>query len=129
MRKTILSISLASTLMLVAVSFATAQNQSYSGVITANQIASTGGSSSLGLWMKRLNCHDERDCAQRLVRAGGKYVLVTAKSVYPLSDQTKAALFAGARVTVAGTYDPSKKTIEVADVQAYNASAASAGLQ
>jgi len=129
MRKSILSISLASTLMFVAASFVAAQNQSYSGVITASQIASTGGSSSLGLWMKKLNCHDERDCAQRLVGAGGKYVLVTAKGVYPLSDQTKAALFAGSRVTVAGTYDRSKKTIEVADVHAYNASATSAGLQ
>jgi hypothetical protein len=129
MRKAMVSISLASMLMFVAVSFAAAQNQSYVGVITASQIASTGGSSSLGLWMKKLNCHGERDCAQRLVGAGGKYVLVTAKGVYPLSDQTKAALFAGARVTVAGTYDPSKRTIEVADVQAYNASAASAGLQ
>jgi hypothetical protein len=104
-----------------------AQDQkSYSGIVTASQIASTG---SIGTWEKKLNCHGEADCARKLVRAGGTYVLITSKGVYTLSDQTKAAQFAAQRVTVTGGFDKSKKTIEVADVQMYNPAAASAGLQ
>ena len=83
----------------------------------------------MGIWMKRLNCHDEADCAQRLVRAGGKYVLVTSKGVYQLNDQAKAAQFVAQRVTVTGSFDSSKKTIEVADVQAYNPTSTTAGVQ
>jgi hypothetical protein len=46
-----------------------------------------------------------------------------------LSDQTKAAQFAGMRVNVTGEFDSPKKTIEVADVQVYNPTTASAGIQ
>jgi hypothetical protein len=105
-----------------------AQNQSsMTGVVTASQIASTG---SVGTWEKKLNCHGEADCAQRLVQAGGKYVLVTNKGVYAMSDQSKAAQFVARQVTVSGIFNSEKKTIEVADVQMYNpASATSAGVQ
>ncbi len=57
------------------------------GDITASQIASTGGPSSIGMWIKKLNCRQESECAQRLVEAGGKYVLFTDKGTYDLSDQ------------------------------------------
>jgi hypothetical protein len=117
----------AALLVLVAVGSAAAQNQSsLTGTVTASQIASTG---SIGIWEKKLNCHGEADCAQRLVQAGGKYVLVTTKGTYQLSDQAKAAQFVAKEVTVAGTFNNSKKTIEVADVQVYNPSATNAGLQ
>jgi hypothetical protein len=75
------------------------------GDITASQIASTGGPSSIGMWIKKLNCRQESDCAQRLVEAGGKYVLFSDKGTYDLSDQSQAAQFAGSLVTVKGTYD------------------------
>jgi hypothetical protein len=75
------------------------------GDITASQIASTGGPSSIGMWIKKLNCRQESDCAQRLVEAGGKYVLFTDNGTYDLSDQSRAAQFAGSLVTVKGTYD------------------------
>jgi len=75
------------------------------GDITASQVASTGGPSSIGIWIKKLNCHQESDCAQRLVEAGGKYVLFTDKGTYDLSNQSQAAHFAGRLVTVKGTYD------------------------
>jgi hypothetical protein len=121
------SAGLAVVLAFLAVGFVAAQDQSsYSGTVTASQIASTG---SVGIWMKKLNCHDEADCARRLVRAGGKYVLVTSNGVYQLSDQNKAARFVAQQVTVTGAFDGSKKTIEVADVELYNRSAESAGLQ
>ena len=103
----------AAVLTLLVSSFAAAQTQSISGKVTASQIASTG---SIGIWEKHLNCHGEADCARTLVRAGGKYVLVTSKGTYGLSDQAKAAKFAGQGVTVAG-------------MEPYNSSAASAGVQ
>jgi hypothetical protein len=124
----ILSLGLGSAFLLVAAGAAQNQNM-YTGTVTASQIVSTGGSSSIGLWEKKLNCHDEADCARRLVGAGGKYVLVTNKGVYTLSDQAKAAQFVAQRVTVTGSFDTSRKTIEVAEVQPYNASTVSAGAQ
>jgi len=127
MDKKISSLSIATLLLCFAVGFLAAQTQrTYSGRVTASQIASTG---SLGTWEKRLNCHGEAECARQLVRAGGKWVLVTSKGVYQLSDQTKAAQFAAMRVTVSGTFDNPKKTIEVADVQPYNSPATSASVQ
>jgi hypothetical protein len=122
-----ITVGFAALLAFLTVGSVAAQDQkSYSGTVTASQIASTG---SIGIWEKHLNCHGEADCARRLVRAGGKYVLVTSKGVYALSDQTRAAQFVAQKVTVTGAFDSSKKTIEVADVQIYNPSAATAGLQ
>ena len=123
-------LSLASMLALLAVTaVATHAQSSYSGVVIASQIASTGGSSSVGVWEKKLNCHSEADCSQQLVRGGGKYVLMTAKGVYQLNDQNKAALFAGRAVTINGSFNDKQKTIEVADMQLTNSSATSAGVQ
>lgn len=120
--------TLAATVALAAlfvVGSAAAQKQaSYTGIVTANQIAS---GFSVGFWEKRLNCHGEQDCAQRLVKAGGKYVLVTSKGVFELSDQAKAAQFVARQVTVTGAVE--KKTIEVADMQVPNPAAVSAGAQ
>jgi hypothetical protein len=113
-------------LTLLVSSFAAAQSQNITGKVTASQIASTG---SIGVWEKHLNCHGEADCARTLVRAGGKYVLVTSKGTFGLSDQAKAAEVAGQGVTVAGNIDPSKKTVTVADMEPFNSSAVSAGVQ
>jgi len=113
-------------LTLLVSGVASAQTQTISGKVTASQIASTG---SIGVWEKHLNCHGEADCARTLVRAGGKYVLMTSKGTYGLSDQAKAAQFAGQGVTVAGNFDASKKTVAVADMELYNSSAVSAGVQ
>jgi hypothetical protein len=110
---------------LLAVGSASAQKQvSYTGIVTANQIAS---GVSVGFWENKLNCHGEQDCARRLVKSGGKYVLVTSKGVFELSDQAKAAQFVARQVTVTGAVE--KKTIEVADMQAPNPSAVDAGVQ
>jgi hypothetical protein len=125
-------LGLAAVLMLATVNLlASAQTHreqaTISGVVTASQIASYG--SGVATWEKKLNCHGEADCAKRLVGAGGKYVLVTNKGVYALSDQSKAAQFVAMRVTVSGTLDTPKKTIEVAEVAPYNSGAASAAAQ
>lgn len=104
------------------------KQSSYTGTVTASQIAAAGGSAGIGLWEKKLNCHDEAECARKLVAAGGKYVLVTGKGTYALNDQVKAAQFAAQRVTVTGAFDSSKKIIEVAEVQPVNGTT-SAGIQ
>jgi len=110
---------------LLAAGSAWAQKQaSYTGIVTANQIAS---GFSVGFWEKKLNCHGEQDCAERLVKSGGKYVLVTSKGVFELSDQTKAAQFVARQVTVTGQV--SNKTIEVAEMQVPNPTAVNAGVQ
>jgi len=127
MNRKIFSLSMATLLISLAVGYVAAQAQStYVGRVTASQIASTG---SLGMWMKHLNCHSEADCARRLAQAGGKYVLVTPKGVYDLSDQKKAEQFAGMQVTVSGALDGPKKTIEVAEMQPLNSPVASLSFQ
>jgi uncharacterized protein DUF5818 len=121
------TVVLAAVISLVAVGAFAAQDQhTYTGIVTASQIASTGG---VGIWEKKINCHGEADCARRLVGAGGKWVLVTEKGVYQLSDQKKAAHYVAQAVTITGTFDTSDRTIEVADVQIYNTPAVDAGLQ
>jgi len=86
------------------------------GYLTASQVAATG-TSSIGMWMKKLNCETESDCVQKLVSAGGKYVLVINNDVYQLSDQKQAAQHAGMPVMIKGVLNYQKKTIEVADMQ------------
>jgi hypothetical protein len=122
--KNSLAATVAFAVLLGAGSAAAQKQASYTGIVTANQIAS---GFSVGFWEKELNCHGEEDCARRLVKSGGKYVLVTSKGVFELSDQAKAAQFVAREVTVSGAVE--KKTIEVADMQVPNPSAVSAGAQ
>jgi hypothetical protein len=86
------------------------------GYLTASQVAATG-TSSIGMWMKKLNCDTEADCVQKLVGAGGKYVLVINNDVYQLSDQKLAAQHPGMAVMIKGVLNYQKKTIDVADMQ------------
>jgi hypothetical protein len=60
-----------------------------------------------------------KDCANRCVSIGGKYVLFDRinKTTYQLNDQKKAQPFAGAKVKVTGTYDTSSKIIHIANIQ------------
>jgi hypothetical protein len=126
MKKTLLA-GFAAVLALGAAGFAAAQTHTtISGYVTASQMSSSG---SLLRFQKALNCHGEADCANRLVAAGGKYVLVTTKGVYQLSDQAKAAQFVAKDVTINGVFDNSKNTIAVADMQVYNPTSTNAGLQ
>ena len=119
----------AALLVFASAGFSAAQNQSsITGIVTASQLASTG-TTSVGTWEKKLNCHGEADCARVLVRAGGKYVLVTSRGTYQLNNQVQAAQFAGQAVTVAGNFSNQKKTVDVADMQLYKSSTTSAGVQ
>ncbi len=107
-------------MFLVVTSSAARAQSPYSGWITgyltASQVAATG-TSSIGMWMKKLNCETESDFVQKLVSSGGKYVLVINNDVYQLSDQKQAAQHAGMPVMIKGVLNYQKKTIEVADMQ------------
>jgi hypothetical protein len=87
-----------------------------SGYVTASQIAATG-TNSIGRWMKKLNCQTETECAQKLAKAGDKYVLMIGEDVYQLSDQERAAVHAGMYVDVRGILNQKRKTIEVDDIE------------
>jgi hypothetical protein len=61
----------------------------------------------------------DKQCTVECVKAGSKYILVDAKGkIYQLSDQTKPAAFAGAKVKVTGTLKGD--TISVDSVDAAN---------
>ena len=113
MKKFIVSLILSSSLL--TVSLAAQKAQTYTGEIMDQQCALLGGHTAM------MNQGESaKDCANRCVSIGGKYVLFDAanKMVYQLDDQKKAQGFAGAKVKVTGTYDTPSKTIHVANIQA-----------
>jgi hypothetical protein len=113
MKKFIVSLIVSSSLL--TVSLAAQKAQTYTGEIMDQQCALLGGHAAM------MNQGEStKDCANRCVTIGGKYVLFDGanKMVYQLDDQKKAQSFAGAKVKVTGTYDTSSKTIHVANIQA-----------
>jgi hypothetical protein len=113
MKKFIVSLIVSSSLL--TVSLAAQKAQTYTGEIMDQQCALLGGHTAM------MNQGESaKDCANRCVSIGGKYVLFDAanKMVYQLDDQKKAQGFAGAKVKVTGTFDTSSKTIHVANIQA-----------
>ena len=113
MKEFIVSLILSSSLL--TVSLAAQKAQTYTGEIMDQQCALLGGHTAM------MNQGESaKDCANRCVSVGGKYVLFdgATKMVYQLDDQKKAQGFAGAKVKVTGTYDTSNKTIHVANIQA-----------
>src|SRR3954463_10262830 len=58
-------------------------------------------------------------CAKECVKTmHAKYALNDGKEIYILSDQKTPEKFAAKKVTVTGTLDPAKKTIQVTKIQA-----------
>ena len=117
MKKFVIALLASASLLtaLLTVSLAAQKAQTFSGEIMDQQCALLGGHSAM------MNQGESaKDCANRCVSIGGKYVLFdsTNKTVYQLDDQKKAQPFAGAKVKVTGTYDTPSKTIHVANVQA-----------
>src|SRR5437660_2450612 len=117
MKKFILALlaSASLTALLFSIGLAADKSQTFSGEIMDQQCALLGGHSAM------MNQGESaKDCANRCVSIGGKYVLFDSskKTLYQLDDQKKAQLFAGAKVKITGTYDTSSKTIHVANIQA-----------
>jgi hypothetical protein len=91
------------------------QSRSFTGDIMDSQCATMGSHARM---MKGMDAKTTKECTQKCVGIGGKYVLFDAstKTVYQLDPQDKAASFAGQTVNVKGTLDG--KTIHVESVEA-----------
>ena len=97
------------------VSFATPPDNTFSGEIMDSQCAILGGEHA----KMQAKGENAKDCTIRCVRIGGKYVLFDAakKMRYQLDDQKKAEMFAGAKVTVTGSFDTATKTVHVSSIK------------
>jgi Protein of unknown function (DUF5818) len=85
----------------------------FTGVITDDMCANKAGHAAM-----RMGPTDA-ECTHACVDAHGSfYVLYDGKNVYTLSDQKKPQAFAGQKVRVVGTLDPSKRTIAVESISA-----------
>ena len=112
----IASVSIFALIIAVSnITFAAQKSQTFAGEIIDQQCALLGGHSAM------MNQGESaKDCTNRCVKIGGKYVLYDTgtKTIYQLDDQKKPEAFAGSKVKVTGTYDSSSKTIHVANIQA-----------
>lgn len=93
-----------------------------SGAISDSQCAFNVHSDSRSHdWMEKKGVEgatDDKSCTLRCVKEmGGKYVLVTKKDVYRLSNQTWPEKFAGAKVKVTGTLDAKTHTLNVVKIE------------
>jgi hypothetical protein len=93
-----------------------------SGAISDSQCAFNVHSDSRSHeWMEKKGVEgagDDKSCTLRCVKEmGGKYVLVTKKEVYRLSNQTWPEKFAGARVKVTGFLDTKTHTLNVIKIE------------
>ena len=93
------------------------QSRSFTGEIMDSQCAGMGSHDKM---MQGVDAKNAKDCTQKCIGLGGKYVLfdAAAKAVYQLDDQSKPASFAGQKVTVKGTLNASNKTIHVESIAA-----------
>lgn len=110
-----LGIALVAMLAVLTVALAAQKDASYTGEIMDSQCALLGGH------MKMMQKGESaKDCTMRCVGIGGSYVLFNSatKMRYQLDDQKKAEAFAGAKVTVTGTFDAASKTIHIATIKA-----------
>src|SRR5882672_8283560 len=91
---------------LAALTFAAADKQSFTGVITDDVCDKADH--------KSMNMGSDAKCVAECVKGmSAKYVLYDGKSAYILSDQKSPAKFAAQKVAVTGTLDAKTKTIQV----------------
>ena len=95
----------------VALAFAAADKQSFTGVITDDMCGKADH--------KSMNMGPDAKCVTECVKGmGGKYVLYDGKSAYVLSDQKAPEKFAAQKVTIMGTLDAKTNTIQVHSIKA-----------
>ena len=92
-------------------------SRSYKGEIMDAPCAKMG---SHGAMMKQEGATSAKECSDKCVQSGSKYVLYdkTHKRTYSLDDQDKAKQFSGQQVTVKGTLDRATRTIKVESMDA-----------
>src|ERR1041384_3486738 len=100
-------------LVLAVAAVSAAQSpRTFTGVITDSMCA-TGDHSQM-----RMGPTDAECTAACIDEHGATYVLYDGKNGYELSDQKTPQKFAGKRVTIAGTLDAKRKTIQVRSITA-----------
>jgi hypothetical protein len=100
-------------LLLLAAVSAGQRPQTFTGVITDSECATTRGHASM-----RMGPTDA-ECTRLCVMAhGASYVLYDGKNVYTLSDQETPEQFAAQKVRIVGTLDVKTRTIQVKSITA-----------
>ena len=114
-----LAIGIMGSMALLAVSVAAQREQTLVGEIMDSQCAMMGSHEKM-VQKERIAVEDKKQCTLTCVKGGGKFVLydAAAKTVYLLDDQKRPEQFAGAKVTVMGSYDKTKNTIHVTGIKA-----------
>jgi hypothetical protein len=102
------------------------KQKTFTGVIMDSQCAMMGSHEKMEKMHPKmftkanssLTGREARKCTLACVKMGGKFVLYNkaTKTTYKLDDQEKPREFAGERVKVAGTYDPSTITTHVESI-------------
>lgn len=100
-----------------ASTMAMGKSRTYKGEIMDAACAKMGSHDAM---MKKEGTTSAKDCSDKCVQAGSKYVLYskTTKRTYQLDDQDKAKQFSGQEVTVKGTYDRATHTLKVESMEA-----------
>lgn len=95
----------------------TAGSGAFTGEIMDSACAAMGSHDQM---MKKEGATSAKECSDKCVQGGSKYVLYDAatKTTYQLDDQKKATQFSGQKVTVAGNLDDATHTIHVSNIQA-----------
>ena len=90
----------------------TTSPRTFKGEVMDSACAQMGGHKQMEA---KEGAKNAKDCTEACIKNGSTLVLYnpSTKMTYQLSDQDKAKMYAGERVTVKGTYDSSSKTITV----------------
>jgi len=93
------------------------KDRTYTGEIMDAACAKMG---SHKMMMKKEGTTDAKECSDKCVQAGSKYVLYNSatKRTYQLDDQDKAKELSGQKVKVTGSYNRKTKTIHVESMEA-----------
>ena len=99
------------TIGFVALAFAAAGKETFTGVITDDMCGKADH--------KSMNMGPDAKCVTECIKGmGGKYVLYDGKSTYILSDQKTPEKFAAQKVIVTGALDAKANTIQVSSIKA-----------
>lgn len=93
------------------------RSRTYTGEIMDSACAKMGSHDAM---MKQEGATDAKDCSDKCVQNGSKYVLhdSATKRTYQLDDQDKAKEFSGQKVKVTGSYSRATKAIHVENIEA-----------
>jgi hypothetical protein len=110
----------ATSLLFLGISYGAQKERTFTGEVMDSMCAKDGSHAAMekahGMPSDKAA---DKECTLACVKMGGQFVLYNPanKTVYQLSDQTKAEQFAGAKVKVTGTYDEASKTIHLTNIQ------------